>query len=196
MKKKPYWGLDAANIIISFLVCRWLFMHFLYGSMLTILGLPSSAIESYRPLFFILVLSFLLFTLLRGIYAKYWSRLAIYILYILYFIILFYLVFFKTPGLQGMNWNIIQAIQEAIYIDRWTPIWNILMFVPFGFLMRFRLVNVIKLLFVIISIESVQYLYSLGIFDISDIVTNLAGGVLGMLLHDSHFGKKIVRFIK
>ncbi|MDD7353263.1 MAG: VanZ family protein [Peptoniphilaceae bacterium] len=68
------------------------------------------------------------------------------------------------------------------------PIFNMVAFLPFGILLR-KLDCNIKFgfcIFLIVSLffETVQFIFSIGVSDITDIITNIMGGVIGMLIVD------------
>jgi glycopeptide antibiotics resistance protein len=63
-------------------------------------------------------------------------------------------------------------------------------FIPLGFLLPVVFVNIRSLRNIILTsvcvsifIEAMQYILTLGVFDIDDIILNLLGTVLGFLLY-------------
>ena len=48
----------------------------------------------------------------------------------------------------------------------------------------------------IIALETVQYIFHLGFFDIGDVITNTIGFIIGNMIRDSLIGKKIIQNIK
>jgi glycopeptide antibiotics resistance protein len=67
---------------------------------------------------------------------------------------------------------------------------NFLFFIPFGLLLNvnFKKVGFLsKLAFILvfsISAELIQYIFAIGATDITDVITNSAGGLLGLKLYD------------
>ena len=61
---------------------------------------------------------------------------------------------------------------------------NILMFIPFGFIVsryyKKTKLSILALLILPILIESIQLITSRGVFEISDILNNLIGGLIGL----------------
>ena len=48
----------------------------------------------------------------------------------------------------------------------------------------------------IIALETMQYVFHLGFFDIGDVITNTVGFIIGNMIRDSLIGKKIIHSIK
>lgn len=75
-------------------------------------------------------------------------------------------------------------------IDRQELIYNILIYVPFGLLLSLtfpRMKFLSKLLLIVISsvvFESVQYYLAIGGSDITDVINNSLGGLIGLILYD------------
>lgn len=76
---------------------------------------------------------------------------------------------------------------------------NIILFVPFVMSVTFLFPAkksyrelFFLMLFTTLSIESLQYIFDIGVFDIDDIVLNLVGGVIGMFLFNHIYKKHIV----
>lgn len=63
-----------------------------------------------------------------------------------------------------------------------------LAFLPFGILLRKLDCNIkfVFCIFLLVSLffETVQFIFSIGVSDITDIITNVMGGVVGMLIVD------------
>jgi glycopeptide antibiotics resistance protein len=66
---------------------------------------------------------------------------------------------------------------------------NCLFFVPFGLLLNVNYKKVLflpKLIFILIfslSAEAIQYYFAIGATDISDVITNTSGGLLGLIFY-------------
>ncbi|MBF9653766.1 VanZ family protein, partial [Streptococcus pseudopneumoniae] len=65
-----------------------------------------------------------------------------------------------------------------------------------GGLFKFNFKTVMRFIFFITIIETSQYVFHLGFFDIGDIFTNTIGFIIGSNIHDSRLGKKIIHYIK
>ncbi|MBM7692711.1 glycopeptide antibiotics resistance protein [Peribacillus deserti] len=125
----------------------------------------------------------------------------IYIVSSLYFTILFYLLFFSQyrQRVQGtLDYNLVpfrsisrdvDAI-DGIHIGLLTNnlFGNILAFVPFGLLVPliWRKINNWKHLFLFsilttLSVEILQLLFKVGVFDIDDMILNVIGSMIGFL---------------
>lgn len=193
---KKIFFLDVINFTVSLFICRWIFMDYFYFEFISIFGFPASGVDFWRPISIILIMSFVLFTLTRIIYTQKINLTSIKIIYVLYIIILIYALLFKNFGVRGINLNILSFISDTINIDSKTPILNILIFIPLGALFKFDYKKLIIFIIAIFIVEAIQYLFSLGFFDVGDILTNTIGFIIGNTLHDSQIGKKVLNIIK
>lgn len=194
--KKYIYVLDVINLVISFLICRWFFMEYLYFYFISILGFPVGGIDFWRPLFAILIMSFVLFAVFRTLYTNKLDIRLVKIIYVLYFVVLIYSLLFKNVGLQGANFDLVSFVKDSIFIDAKAPLLNILIFVPAGALFSFKYRRIVLFLSSIIALEVIQYIFHLGFFDVGDIFTNVIGFIVGNMFHDSVAGKKIIKYIK
>jgi glycopeptide antibiotics resistance protein len=116
------------------------------------------------------------------------------ILLALYLLILLWLVLFKFSfdllavlDHQARSLNLIpfaglsQGARETID--------NLIVFIPFGLLLsaNFKRITVWrKLMYIFIfssAVETIQFVFALGVTDITDIITNTLGGLLGLMLY-------------
>ena len=119
-----------------------------------------------------------------------------YILFIIYLIELFWILLFKL-GVNFSNMGKISSINLIPFsnpsmshgkIDFSEMILNVLIFVPLGLyagILFERWIFVKKLLlFFLISliIEVLQFIFRLGVADITDIITNTLGGIIGSMI--------------
>ena len=81
---------------------------------------------------------------------------------------------------------------------------NLIVFVPFGLLLGVSLKHVgfsRKFMFVCglsLFVETVQYIFALGVSDITDVIMNSAGGLAGLTLYaliNKYTGQKLDRYI-
>ena len=115
----------------------------------------------------------------------------IYLISIIYILCLFHVVTF-----QDNNYGISNFVpfKEIFRYDFGTPkfmkniVGNIMLFIHYGFIASYLLKNkkfsTITILTIIVSltIETVQY-YIGRVFDIDDVILNLAGGIIGFLIY-------------
>lgn len=115
-------------------------------------------------------------------------------LFVIYLAVLVWILIFKLgvtfSYMETRSINLIPFAQLLVSNgkpDIMEMILNVLIFVPLGIYVGaigpLRLTT--KLLVILlcsIAIESTQYLFKIGAFDITDIITNTSGGVVGLLL--------------
>lgn len=100
--------------------------------------------------------------------------------------------------IQGLNLIPFTEVTQ----DSWRDIsYNFLLFIPFGLLLCINLKSAsfwrkLKyILFFSLTVEIAQGIFAIGITDITDVITNTSGGLLGLLLYrlnHAHFGDKKV----
>lgn len=138
-------------------------------------------------------------------------------LFIIYLLVLVWIIVFKMEFLIG-DINDMQNVNldpysaparingEVVYEE---IIFNILAFLPFGMYLGilFRkwniYQNILVFLLVSLSFEVVQYIFSIGASDITDVINNVFGGIIGMILfkllnffiRDNHRAHKIINII-
>ncbi|EPY2275201.1 VanZ family protein (plasmid) [Clostridium sp. FAM 1755] len=134
----------------------------------------------------ILLIQFLCFYLIiNQIINQKIDKVSYKILWFCYFVVLSFLLFGRTRGVQGFNSNPLDFIEsfksnkDSVIIT----IMNVLFFIPIGYLFRNKkyIISFISILIICLSIESIQYMFSLGIFDIDDIIFNTIGFYIGYL---------------
>lgn len=111
---------------------------------------------------------------------------------ITYLIALLWMVLFKTsvdiPGVFAVH---IRALVLVPFVHSHLSevIENVLLFIPLGFLvaMNFaavRFLHKLGAIFVLsFLVETIQYIFSIGVSDITDVMTNTLGGFLGLALY-------------
>lgn len=134
---------------------------------------------------------------------KLWIRRIAWVLFIIYIIILTYFLFFsesygRTGNTGSYRYNltpfkeirrfIVYREQLGFYSVLVNVIGNIVAFAPFGFVLPIisqrnrRFLNVALLsLELTLTVETLQLLLKVGIFDVDDLLLNTVGGVLGYL---------------
>lgn len=116
---------------------------------------------------------------------------------LLYLFSLWYVLFDRTPGTRGINLDITQFGAQFAS----TPLdmmWNVAIFLPLGMVLQALIKSMWKTAIgaavLALIVEGAQYIFSVGIFDILDIVLNVGGIMLGALIISSamldgwHFG--------
>lgn len=124
-------------------------------------------------------------------------RAAAKILFAVYLLLLAWLVLFK------LSFNLSTAFDQQIRSLNLIPftdtsrsnvrqmIYNVVVFIPFGLLLSVNLKRANfwrKLVFVLIvslAAELMQFVFAIGVTDITDVITNTAGGFLGLLLYEA-----------
>ena len=187
---------DVLLGIISFALSYWFYrghleqyVHYIahYGSYFQVL----------LNLVIIVLLSYFVYAFLKLLLTRKLKKQTLLLLYLIYFLALFYLLFLKNIGIQGLSLNPLSFARELYWGSHFVPIMNLLMFIPLGLLFTSRLSNLLLCLIALFSIESIQYFGHLGIFDLGDIILNLIGILIGTAIHQlpqfQVFVKKIIR---
>lgn len=114
---------------------------------------------------------------------KFWN-VYLYLFYSCYFLLLFIMLFTKARAYHSFNLNPFELyLNTAQQVSE--LILNIGYFIPLGCLYGFRASKaeaVAIALTTILGIETIQYVFYLGTFDIWDIITNFIGCVIGYQL--------------
>ncbi|WP_018343019.1 VanZ family protein [Cytophaga aurantiaca] len=137
-----------------------------------------------------------------------------YILFILYLFLVGYIVFFNGPRsiltaesrdvhielipFHNTGFTLAQLMDKSFadqYVLLYNLIGNILLFVPFSFLLlykstRYTPLFVMSMAFLFsCSIECVQYFFVCGITDVDDVILNTFGACLGVVISRQLSGK-------
>lgn len=116
----------------------------------------------------------------------------------LYLIFCFSLILLKSRGVQGVNLNLFSLVDEFLLNPR-LVFFNLLIFVPFGMIICARHFSLTKATAIALCsffiCEVCQYIFHLGIFDISDIVLNLFGYLFGYFVVET-LRRNGIRFVK
>lgn len=142
-------------------------------------------------------------------------RKNINLVFVIYLILLIYIVAFKAStsvkdilflrngllsernmGYWNYNLVLFQTIQSSLsmlsqgaFRGLATMIINIIIFIPYGFLLSVILLkpSFLKVLFIslflILGIEVFQFITCIGVFDIDDIILNVMGTILGYMIY-------------
>lgn len=144
-----------------------------------------------------LILTYFTFILMHLVYTKKITSLTVAVFYFIYFMILL-----KNIGIQGYSFNPLSFISDFTSGSRFVTIMNLVMFIPLGFLFRPSKENFILAFFGLLTIETAQYVFHLGIFDLGDVTLNLLSIGMGTMLHQTalrkwlsqHITQKIIKF--
>lgn len=128
---------------------------------------------------------------------KKFLKIIISILFIIYLVILAWVILFKlqfslgdidhTKSINLIPFHYSTAVGEQFHINEVMD--NILIFIPFGILLsmlapKMKLQN--KILIICgtsLVLETTQFLLSIGSTDITDVITNTLGGIVGIALY-------------
>jgi glycopeptide antibiotics resistance protein len=127
------------------------------------------------------------------------SRRNTELLLIAYFSFVAGILFLRNPNLEYQysfswyltNWSKHLFSNRIIFIN---VVGNILLFIPLGMMVRSLYPSWLRYfatLLVIIALESVQYITKLGVFDLTDMVLNYLGILLGFALYHLRKGVNI-----
>lgn len=131
----------------------------------------------------IVLLSYFVYAFLKLLLTRQLKKQTLLLLYFIYFLALFYLLFLKNIGTQGLSLNPLSFARELYWGSHFVPIMNLLMFIPLGLLFSSRLSNLLLCLLTLFTVESIQYFGHLGVFDLGDITLNMLGILVGTAIH-------------
>ncbi|UQZ82081.1 VanZ like family protein [Paenibacillus konkukensis] len=139
-------------------------------------------------------------------------RAAAWVIFSSYTLFIIYLLFFgfSRSGRTERSYNIVPFKTVWSYfvyfrhydLDIWiiNVFGNVAAFVPFGFFIPWlfpsfnRWLAVAKLLFwLLLAVETLQFVFKVGSFDVDDILLNVLGGLLGFALFVAAMGCKTGR---
>ena len=131
----------------------------------------------------IVLLSYFVYAFLKLLLTRKLKKQTLLLLYFIYFLALFYLLFLKNIGTQGLSLNPLSFARELYWGSHFVPVMNLLMFIPLGLLFSSRLSNLLLCLLTLFTVESIQYFGHLGVFDLGDIALNMLGILVGTAIH-------------
>lgn len=162
--------------IVSFLIC-YIFLDDLF--------IPAFITELGR-ISFRLFVSYLIFILIKWVFNKEITANNQKIVYILYFVLLIGLSL-SRPSFYPQSQNINLKLGYFNNISKYVLVANIFMYFPLGFFakkfLKIKSKNIISLFILyILVIETMQFLFKVGYFDINDILLNLIGFISGLFV--------------
>ena len=114
----------------------------------------------------------------------------VHVLFVIYMGVLFRLTLFRSTPQREVNWHLFREHIRLLQHHSW---WhfvyffggNIAAFIPFGAYLGFRekkiITTVIFGFLLSLFIESMQYVWSVGISEIDDLILNTLGAFLGVV---------------
>jgi glycopeptide antibiotics resistance protein len=120
------------------------------------------------------------------------TLLALYLLFLLWLVLFKFSLHFSTvldSGLRGINLVPFASKAHTGQLNLIGMVLNLLFFIPFGLLLSVLLKQVSfwrKLLYIFmfsVAVELIQFVFAIGITDITDVIMNAGGGLLGLALY-------------
>ncbi|ONN40675.1 VanZ family protein [Enterococcus mundtii] len=102
---------------------------------------------------------------------------------LLYITFLIYLLFLKNIGIRGVVFQLFSWVKDLIYGDPMIVLFNILLFLPLGWILPVSWKNTILVLSAVLGVEWIQYFFYLGIFDLGDVFVNTCGFLIGTCIN-------------
>lgn len=180
--------LNILFIDLSFILSKWFYDSFLvtYSHYISAYGVTfATALNTIM----IILLTYFTFILFHMAYTRQITNKTLILSYFLYALMLLYVLFFKNIGVQGYSLNPLSFITDMRSGSRFVPLMNLLMFIPLGCLFEPSKGNLTLSLLGLLLVESCQYVFHLGIFDLGDITLNIASILIGSLLSQSFLKK-------
>lgn len=118
--------------------------------------------------------------------------LALYLLFLLWLVLFKFSLHVSTvldSGLRGINLIPFASKAHTGHLNLVGMVLNLLFFVPFGLLLSVIMKQAgfwRKLLYIFlfsVAVELVQYIFAIGITDITDVIMNTGGGLLGLAIY-------------
>ena len=188
--------INIALTLVSFAFSSWFYEHYLMTYTHYISSYDVSFTLTLNTII-ILILTYFTFILMHLVYTKKITSLTVAVFYFIYFMILL-----KNIGIQGYSFNPLSFISDFTSDSRFVTIMNLVMFIPLGFLFRPSKENFILAFFGLLTTETAQYVFHLGIFDLGDVTLNLLSIGMGTMMHQTalrkwlsqHITQKIIKF--
>lgn len=174
-----------SSFLSSFFIA-FLLIH--YAALPTLRAYPRLAqmIErfAYTEAVLIAFIGLALFLLIVQLTVGRLSTIYIYLVYSVYFFLLFVVLFTKAHRYQAISWDWLDFTRDGSrgWIE---AVLNVVYFIPLGSLYGFRAKPaefVFLALVTITGVETIQYVFYVGTFALSDILLNFLGCSIGYLL--------------
>lgn len=175
--------------IIGFFVSVEFFGGIGFGLLAMFIGVGGPSIMS-QPAFMISIHSMVAVFFFIAVFQIAMNRYFIPLMKALpfiYIVIAFCLIMLKSRGVQGVNLNPLGVVVE-FFESPTTVFFNMLVLVPLGALFRVKGVAVkrscIAALAIVLCCEISQFVFSLGICDVADMILNIFGFAFGYCFAD------------
>lgn len=90
---------------------------------------------------------------------------------------------YPRTGTRLVNWEPLYFMNDLTDIN---VIGNVLLFIPFGMyvaiLLKRKWSGIVLMFLVSVSFEATQFILNIGALDVDDVLLNVSGGILGMLI--------------
>lgn len=156
--------------------------HF-YWYGVEIFGFLNDGSDFWQTLAMIITLTIALYTFIKVLILRQRDKKLIIFCYLNYCLLMIYVLFFKSIGISGYNFDLVKYINDGVSFDLLGLVFNLVMFIPLGFLFSPKVRNIGIFLGLILCIELIQGVLSLGIFDLGDLLFNTLGFFIGSVLH-------------
>lgn len=192
MKNKIY----LTILIIISLVVGFIIHRSIVAELLTTF-VPGMSMYTWVHICAIFLESAFIFLVSVQVINKSINKSAMYMIWSCYFVVLAFGLFARQIGFNGMNLNPLAFIQgfkedpQSIIVI----CMNIVFFIPMGYLFRNRknFFSIAVILLILLSIETIQYIFKLGIFDVDDIIFNFIGFLIGYKIINKYLFSKIIK---
>jgi hypothetical protein len=135
---------------------------------------------------FNIVQAILTFIILFSILNRKINKISIFAIGVLYLITLVFVLFVRQKGVQGYEFNLVTDYYQwtANSTNILIALMNAILFLPLAYIFKRAKysIGIISGIIIITLCEIAQYIFSLGIFDIGDIVLNSFGFIVGIIL--------------
>ncbi len=174
--------INVLLVFLSFLASSWFYKTYLISYAYYISNYGTDFAVALNVII-TLILTYFTFVLLHLFYTRKITSKTIILSYFIYIFSLVYLILLKNIGMQGYSLNPLSFLTDIMNGSRFVPIMNVLMFIPLGFLFPLTKENLLFSLFGLLMIETCQYVFHLGIFDLGDVTLNLLSIVIGNIFN-------------
>ncbi len=187
-KYHPSWVLGT--IFLSFGLSFWVFETFVLGYMRHINHYGMTFTMGLHTVI-ILILTYSFYCFFTFCRTRRISNKSLISLYIIYFIGLVYVLFLKNIGVQRMSLDFLSFVNDFQYSGRFVPVMNLLMFIPLGAILPKRWSTLGMAFLGIVMVETCQYVFHLGVFDLGDVTLNVLSIAIGMGLAMTSLCRKL-----
>lgn len=176
---------NSLLLLLSFVMAVIINYYFTSEIVSRLVYIKSSILLPFS-IIFILLQALLIFSVIQLVINKTIDPITLKTLFGCYFVVLILVLFARRSfGISKYNLNPM-AILHGLnsYVGFLIFVFNVVLFIPIGYLFRHK--KFVTLLIVMLPvefiIESIQYIFKVGVFDINDISLNIIGISIGYLL--------------